>query len=162
MHNLTTNFGRFLDICNQFGKRFTNAKGNISRRGVVPKFSDLKVVALSLTAEALSKGEMNIKISRLVFILGRFGFCGYKISNFFSQLGKKHYLCIRFFKNWYLGRVVRHRSAKPSTPVRLRKVPLLTKKNHTAYVVWFFYLRRSEAITGIFDFLFLEIFADRL
>ena len=53
MHNLTTNFGKFLDICNKFGKRFTNAKDNISRRGVVPKFSDLEVVALSLTAEVL-------------------------------------------------------------------------------------------------------------
>jgi hypothetical protein len=54
MRNLTANFGEFLNICNNFGKKFTNEKGNIIRRGVVPKFSDLEMVALSLTAEALS------------------------------------------------------------------------------------------------------------
>ena len=44
MHNLAVNFG----------KKFTNDKGNLPRCGVVPKFSDLEVIALSLTAEALS------------------------------------------------------------------------------------------------------------
>ncbi|KAA6300015.1 MAG: hypothetical protein EZS26_003847 [Candidatus Ordinivivax streblomastigis] len=43
-----------LDICKQFGKEFTNERGNIPRCGVVPRFSDLEIVALSLTAEALS------------------------------------------------------------------------------------------------------------
>jgi len=44
MHNLAVNFG----------KEFTNDHGNIPRCGVVPSFSDLEVIALSLTAEALS------------------------------------------------------------------------------------------------------------
>ena len=65
MHNLTTNFGKFLDICNKFGKRFTNAKGNISRRGVIPKSSDLEMVALSLTAEALSIDTECLLFSKL-------------------------------------------------------------------------------------------------
>jgi hypothetical protein len=54
MHNLARNFGKFLDICNKFGKKFTNEKGNITRRSVVPKFSDLEIIALSMTAESLS------------------------------------------------------------------------------------------------------------
>ncbi|KAA6321782.1 hypothetical protein EZS27_028606 [termite gut metagenome] len=54
MHNLKANFDKMLDICKQFGKEFTNERGNIPRRGVVPRFSDLEVIALNLTAEALS------------------------------------------------------------------------------------------------------------
>jgi DNA-binding MarR family transcriptional regulator len=65
MHNLTANFGKFLDICNKFGKNFTNEKGNITRRGVIPKFSDLEVVALSLTAEALSIDSENLLFHKL-------------------------------------------------------------------------------------------------
>ena len=65
MHNLTANFGKMLDICNNFGKKFTNDKGNIPRRGVVPKFSDLEVVALNLTAEALSIDSENLLFNKL-------------------------------------------------------------------------------------------------
>jgi hypothetical protein len=65
MHNLSANFGKFLDICNKFGKKFTNEKGNITRRGVVPKFSDLEVVALSLTAETLSIDSECLLFSKL-------------------------------------------------------------------------------------------------
>jgi len=65
MHNLTANFGKMLDICNTFGKKFTNDKGNIPRRGVVPKFSDLEVVALNLTAEALSIDSENLLFNKL-------------------------------------------------------------------------------------------------
>ena len=106
MHNLTANFGKFLDactlyevwgICNKFGKKFTNEKGNITRRGVVPKFSDLEVVALSLTAEALSidNGTKNKKIKFRAFAL--------------STINQNHFLQIKFVflpktywndKNW--------------------------------------------------------------
>jgi len=65
MHNLSTNFGKFLDICNTFGKKFTNDKGNIPRRGVVPKFSDLEVIALSMTAEAHSIDSENLLFNKL-------------------------------------------------------------------------------------------------
>jgi len=54
-----------LDICNIFGKKFTNDKGNIPRRGVIPKFSDLEIVALNLTAEALSIDSENLLFNKL-------------------------------------------------------------------------------------------------
>jgi hypothetical protein len=54
-----------LDICKQFGKDFTNGQGNIPRCGVIPRFSDLEVVALSLTAEALSIDSENLLFSKL-------------------------------------------------------------------------------------------------
>jgi hypothetical protein len=42
----------FLEICKQFSNELVNEKGNIVRRGPVPRFSDLEVVALSMAAEA--------------------------------------------------------------------------------------------------------------
>ena len=53
MHNLYAIFAKFLDICKQMSGNLVNEQGNIPRRGVVPKFSDLEVVALSLTSEAI-------------------------------------------------------------------------------------------------------------
>ena len=54
MHNFRTKFVKILEICKQFSQDLVNDKGNIIRRGPVPKFSDLEVVALSLVAEAES------------------------------------------------------------------------------------------------------------
>ena len=54
MHNLYANFVKILEICKDFSKNLVNELGNIPRPGVVPRFSDLEVVALSLTAEHLS------------------------------------------------------------------------------------------------------------
>ena len=54
MHNLYTKFVKILGICKQFSDNLVNAHGNIPRRGPVPKFSDLEVVALSLVAESES------------------------------------------------------------------------------------------------------------
>lgn len=53
MHNLFANFVKILEICKKFSQDLVNDKGNIPRPGVVPKFSDLEVIALSLTAESL-------------------------------------------------------------------------------------------------------------
>jgi hypothetical protein len=53
MYNLKTNFDKMLDIYNQLGEESTNEQGNISRRGVVPRFSDLKVVALLMAIYVL-------------------------------------------------------------------------------------------------------------
>ena len=50
MHNLYAIFAKFLDICKMFSADLVNEKGNIPRRGVVPKFSDLEVISLSLAA----------------------------------------------------------------------------------------------------------------
>ena len=52
MQNLYTKFVRILEICKQFSHNLVNAEGNIVRRGPVPRFSDLEVVALSLAAES--------------------------------------------------------------------------------------------------------------
>ena len=54
MYNLYTKFVKILEICKQFSENLVNESGNVPRRGHVPKFSDLEVVALSLTAEAES------------------------------------------------------------------------------------------------------------
>lgn len=54
MRNLAANFGKILDICRKFSKNLVNERGNLPRRGVVPRFSDIEVIALSLTAEKYS------------------------------------------------------------------------------------------------------------
>lgn len=54
MHNIYANFVKILEICKEFSKDLVTEQGNIPRRGVVPRFSDLEVIALSLTAEHLS------------------------------------------------------------------------------------------------------------
>ena len=54
MCNLYTKIVKILEICKQFSHNLVNKQGNIPRRGPMPKFSDLEVVALSLTAESES------------------------------------------------------------------------------------------------------------
>ena len=54
MYNLYTKFIKVLEICKQFSEKLVNELGNVPRRGPIPKFSDLEVVALSLTAETES------------------------------------------------------------------------------------------------------------
>lgn len=53
MHNLYARFVKILKICKKIGKDLVNKDGNIPRRGVVPKFSDLEVLSLSMTSESL-------------------------------------------------------------------------------------------------------------
>ena len=54
MHNLYTKFAKILEICKQFSHNLVNEHGYIVRRGPVPKFLDLEVVALPLDAESKS------------------------------------------------------------------------------------------------------------
>lgn len=54
MYNLYTKFVKILEICKQFSENPVNESGNVPRRGPIPKFSDLEVVALSMTAETES------------------------------------------------------------------------------------------------------------
>ena len=54
MNNLYAKFVKILEICKQFSENLVNESGNVPRRGPGPKFSDLEVVALSLTAETES------------------------------------------------------------------------------------------------------------
>ena len=51
MRNLAAKFGKIFDICKNFSQNLVDERGNMPRRGVVPRFSDLEVIALSLTAE---------------------------------------------------------------------------------------------------------------
>lgn len=50
LHNLYANLLKILEICKDFSKDLVNERGNLPRRGVVPRFSDLEVISLSLTA----------------------------------------------------------------------------------------------------------------
>lgn len=50
MHDLYANFVKILDVCKKFSANLVNELGNMPRPGVVPKFSDLEVIALNLTA----------------------------------------------------------------------------------------------------------------
>ena len=54
MHNLYTKFVKILETCKLFSENLVNELGNIPRRGPIPKFSDLEVVAFSLSAETES------------------------------------------------------------------------------------------------------------
>lgn len=54
MHNLYTKIVKILEICKQFSENLVSESGIVPRRGPVPNFSDLEVVALSLTAETES------------------------------------------------------------------------------------------------------------
>ena len=49
MRNFVTKFGKILEICKKFAGNQVNEKGNAPRCGVVPTFSDLEVVALSIS-----------------------------------------------------------------------------------------------------------------
>lgn len=53
MHNLYAIFVKFLNICKQVAGNLVNESGNMPRRGVVPKFSDLEVVALNMASESI-------------------------------------------------------------------------------------------------------------
>jgi hypothetical protein len=59
MRNFVAKFGKILEICKKFAENQVNERGNVTRCGVVPTFSDLEVVALSITAEAFSIDSEN-------------------------------------------------------------------------------------------------------
>ena len=60
MRNFIANFVRILGICKDFAGNRVNELGNIPRCGVVPKFSDLEVIALGITAEAFGFDSENL------------------------------------------------------------------------------------------------------
>ena len=65
MRNFITNFVRILGICKDFAGNRVNELGNVPRCGVVPKFSDLEVIALGITAEAFHMDSENYLFYRL-------------------------------------------------------------------------------------------------
>jgi hypothetical protein len=54
MHNIKKNFDKIRDALKDILSDEINEKGNFTRPGTVPRFSDIEVIALSLTAECLS------------------------------------------------------------------------------------------------------------
>lgn len=51
MRNFMAKVIRIIGICKDFTANRVNELGNVPRCGVVPKFSDLEVIALGITAE---------------------------------------------------------------------------------------------------------------
>ena len=50
MHNIKANFDKIAVIIKDILREEINEKGNYTRRGAVPKFSDIAVIALSLNS----------------------------------------------------------------------------------------------------------------
>ncbi len=65
MHNIKTNFDKIVDVLKDIIGDDINEKGNFLRRGTKPRFSDIEVIALSLTAECLSIDSENSLFSKL-------------------------------------------------------------------------------------------------
>lgn len=65
MRNIIANFIRILGICKDFAGNRVNELGNVPRCGVVPKFSDLEVIALGITDEAFGSDSENYLFHRL-------------------------------------------------------------------------------------------------
>ena len=59
MYNFTAKFEKILETCKKFSTNLVNNLGNVPRRGVIPKFSDLEVIALSMTSESESIDSEN-------------------------------------------------------------------------------------------------------
>lgn len=65
MHNIKANFDKILGVVKDILGGEINEKGNYLRRGTVPRFSDIEVVALSLTAECLGIDSEHYLFSKL-------------------------------------------------------------------------------------------------
>jgi Transposase DDE domain len=65
MHNIKVNFDKIIEIVKDILKDELTLKNNFKRRGVVPKFSDIEVIGLSLTAESLGIDSENYLFSKL-------------------------------------------------------------------------------------------------
>ena len=72
MHNLHANFINFLDICKRFAEGLVDKNGNARRRGAVPRFSDVEVVALGMTAEHCGIDSEGLLFKRLGEYSGEF------------------------------------------------------------------------------------------
>ena len=65
MHNLYAIFAKFLNICKQVAGNLVNESGNVPRRGVVPRFSDIEIVALNMTSEAVGIDSESLLLAKL-------------------------------------------------------------------------------------------------
>lgn len=76
MHNLYAISAKFLNICKQVAGNLINESGNIPRRGVVPRFSDLEVIALNMTSEAIGIDSESLLFAKLQAFIHRLTDCG--------------------------------------------------------------------------------------
>ena len=69
IYNHYTKIVKILEISKQFSENLVNETDNVPRRGALPMFSDLEVVALSLTAEteSIDSENINCKSTRTAF-----------------------------------------------------------------------------------------------
>jgi len=65
MHNIKANFDKIFEITKHFLKQDTDELGNIPRVGQKPKFSDVSVISLALTSEAMSIDSENYLFQKL-------------------------------------------------------------------------------------------------
>ena len=65
MHKLSGILEKFMNICKQVSGNLVNESGNIPRRGVVPRFSDLEVIALNMTSEAIGIDSESLLFAKL-------------------------------------------------------------------------------------------------
>ena len=65
MHNLYAIFAKLLNICKQIAGNLVNESGNVPRRGVVPRFSDIGIVALNMTSEAVGIDSGSLLFAKL-------------------------------------------------------------------------------------------------
>ena len=65
MHNLYAIFAKLLNICKQIAGNLVNESGNVPRRGVVPKFSGLEIVALNMASEAVGIDSESLILSEI-------------------------------------------------------------------------------------------------
>ncbi len=65
MHSIKTNFDKIIGVIKNILGDEISKKGNYLRCGTIPRFSDIEVIALSLTAECLSIDSENYLFSKL-------------------------------------------------------------------------------------------------
>lgn len=65
MHNLYAIFAKLPNICKQVAGNLVNESGNVPRRGAVPRFSELEIVALNMTSEALGIDSESLLFAKL-------------------------------------------------------------------------------------------------
>lgn len=65
IHNLYAIFAKILNICKQVAGNLVNESGNVPRKGVVPWFSDLEIVALNMTSEAVGINSESLLFAKL-------------------------------------------------------------------------------------------------
>jgi hypothetical protein len=66
MHNIKTNFDKIGEVIKDIIGDQINEKGNYLRKGTVPKFLDVSIISLSLTAECLGIDSENYLFSKLL------------------------------------------------------------------------------------------------